>query len=194
MQRTNGKHGAVVWLTGPPCSGKTTLAGFLQNSLLQRRVDVEVLDGDEVRQYLSKDLGFSKSDRDMNVRRIGYVCHLLSRHGIVAIAAVVSPYQLVRDEIRSICEGRFVEIYLKCPLEVLVQRDVKGLYRKAIVGEIRNFTGITDPYEPPLFPELVVPTDQATPDESAAIILRRLEELGFLQLEPRIEMKVVPHR
>jgi adenylyl-sulfate kinase len=181
MTRKNGKHGAVVWLTGPPCSGKTTLARLLEKALLQRRVDVEVLDGDEVRQYLSKDLGFSKADRDTNVRRIGYVCHLLSRHGIVAIAALVSPYQLVRNEIRSMCDGRFMEIYLKCPLEVLIQRDAKGLYRKAIIGEIQNFTGISDPYETPLFPELVVPTDQETPDGSVAIILRRLEELGFLQ-------------
>lgn len=187
MEEKNGKHGAVVWLTGPPCSGKTTLARFLEKALLQRRVDVEVLDGDEVRQYLSKDLGFRKADRDTNVRRIGYVCHLLSRHGIVAIAALVSPYQLVRDEIRSMCDGRFLEIYLKCPLEVLIQRDAKGMYRKAIVGEIQNFTGISDPYEPPLSPELVVPTDQATPDEGVALILRRLDELGFLQLEPRID-------
>ena len=187
MERKKGKDGAVVWLTGLPCSGKTTLARFLEKALFERRVEVEVLDGDEVRQYLSKDLGFKKADRDTNVRRIGYVCRLLSRHGIVAIAAVVSPYQLVRDEIRSMCDGYFLEIYLKCPLEVLIQRDAKGLYRKAVAGEIQNFTGISDPYEPPLCPELVVPTDEATPDESVASILKRLEELGFLQLESAVD-------
>ncbi len=174
-------------MTGPPCSGKTTLARLLEKALVQRGIDVEVLDGDEARQYLSKDLGFSKADRETNVRRIGYVCHLLSRHGIVAIAALVSPYQLVRNEIRSMCDGRFVEIYLKCPLEVLIQRDAKDLYRRAIVGEIQNFTGISDPYEAPLLPELVVPTDQETPDESVGIVLRRLEELGFFRLEPSVD-------
>lgn len=183
MTRKSGKDGAVVWLTGPPGSGKTTLARLLEKALLQRRIDVEVLDGDEVRQYLSKDLGFSKADRDTNVRRIGYVCHLLSRHGIVAIAALVSPYQLIRNEIRLMYDGCFLEIYLKCPLEVLIQRDAKGLYRKAIAGEIQNFTGISDPYEAPSFPELVVPTDQETPDRSVASILRRLEELGFLEAQ-----------
>ncbi|MDP8922324.1 MAG: adenylyl-sulfate kinase, partial [Chloroflexota bacterium] len=132
-----------------------------------------------VRTNLSKGLGFSKEDRDENIRRIGFVCQLLSRNGVAAIAAAISPYREIRDEVRA-KSGRFVEVYVECPIDTLVQRDVKGLYKKALAGEIKNFTGVSDPYEPPLNPEVVVKTDRETPQESAARILRKLEELDYI--------------
>jgi adenylyl-sulfate kinase len=141
---------------------------------------VEVLDGDEVRQHLSNDLGFTRVDRDRNIRRVGYVCQILSRNGVIAIAAVISPYQTIREEVRAACKGRFVEVYLKCSMDVLMQRDVKGLYRKALKGEIQNFTGISDPYEEPVRPELVVRTDVSTPQECLENILGRIKSIGYL--------------
>ncbi len=140
---------------------------------------VEVLDGDVVRQNLSKGLGFSKEDRDINIRRIGFVCHLLTRNDAIAIAAAISPYKAIRDEQRSIIK-RFVEVYMKCPLETLKQRDVKGLYEKAEKGEVKNFTGVSDPYEPPENPEVICETDKETPEQSAAKILKTLEMLGYI--------------
>ncbi len=172
--------GFTVWLTGLSGAGKTTLARLLEKELSEKGVQVEVLDGDEVRRHLSKDLGFSKIDRDTNIRRIGFVCRLLSRNGVIAIAAAISPYQSVREEVRMMCQGRFVEVYLDCPLDVLIRRDVKGLYRKALAGEIQNFTGLSDPYEVPAHPEIIVSTGRETPENSLARILGRLEELGYL--------------
>jgi adenylyl-sulfate kinase len=154
---------------------------MLREELCRQAYRVEVLDGDEVRQHLSNDLGFTRVDRDRNVRRVGYVCQVLSRNGVIAIAAVISPYQTIREEIRAGCQGRFVEIYLKCPMDVLMQRDVKGLYRKALQGEIQNFTGISDPYEEPVCPELVVHTDVNTPEACLEKLLNRLEALGYLR-------------
>ena len=146
-------EGFTLWFTGLSGSGKTTLARMVERELRARGMKVEVLDGDVIRQNLSQGLGFSKEDRDTNIRRIGFVCQLLTRNGVVAIASAISPYREVRDENRRRI-GRFVEVYVEAPLEVLMERDVKGLYKKALAGEIPNFTGISDPYEPPLNPEI----------------------------------------
>jgi adenylylsulfate kinase len=172
--------GFTIWLTGMSGSGKSTLTAVLERRLVERGLPVEVLDGDVVRTHLTRGLGFGKEDRDENVRRVGWVCELLTRHGVVAIAAVISPYREVRDEVRSRI-GRFVEVYMEAPLEVLAERDVKGLYRRALAGEIESFTGVSDPYEPPLNPEVVCHTDgRETPDESADKVLAKLQELGYL--------------
>lgn len=172
-------QGFTVWLTGLPSSGKSTLANLLAERLKRLDYPVEVLDGDEVRQRLTRGLGFSKEDRDENIRRISYVAKLLSKSGVVAITAAISPYRAVRDEARKEI-GRFVEVYVKCPLEVCIARDLKGLYRRALAGEIPNFTGLSDPYEKPLNPELVVETDQEGPETSVRRILARLEDLDYL--------------
>jgi adenylyl-sulfate kinase len=169
----------TLWLTGLSGAGKTTLARMVESELLSRGHKVEVLDGDIVRTNLSKGLGFSKQDRDTNIRRIGFVCHLLSRNDVIAIAAAISPYRQVRDEVRGTI-GNFVEVYVKCPVEVLSERDVKGLYKKALAGEITNLTGVQDPYEEPLSPEAVVDTDSQTAKQSAALIIAKLEELGHI--------------
>ena len=175
--------GFTLWFTGLPCSGKSTLARLIAVELERRGYGTEILDGDVVRTHLTKGLGFSKADRDENIRRIGFVCKLLSKHGAVAIAAAISPYRNVREEIRSTIEN-FVEVYVKAPLEICVTRDVKGMYRKALAGEIKNFTGIDDPYEPPLAPEAVVETAKETPEDSTARILRRLEQLDLIEPLP----------
>ncbi|HXF51960.1 MAG TPA: adenylyl-sulfate kinase [Dehalococcoidia bacterium] len=172
--------GFVVWFTGLSGAGKTTLAHRLEAALRERGHKVEVLDGDVVRTHLSKGLGFSKEDRDTNILRIGFVAHLLARNGVAVITAAISPYRETRDKNRELI-GDFVEVYVKCPIEVLAQRDVKGLYKKALAGEIPNFTGISDPYEEPLNPEVVIETDRQTVDESLQIILTKLEELGYVK-------------
>jgi adenylyl-sulfate kinase len=173
-------RGFTLWFTGLSGAGKTTLARGMEAILREREMKVEVLDGDIVRQNLSKGLGFSKEDRDTNIKRIGFVCKLLTRNGVVAIGSAISPYQEVRDFIRQDI-GRFVEVYVKCPLETLIARDVKGLYKKALDGEIKNFTGISDPYEEPLNPEVTVDTSEETPEESIAKIIAKLEELAYIQ-------------
>jgi len=172
--------GFTLWFTGLSGSGKSTLAREVEAVLLERGLKVEVLDGDVVRTHLSKGLGFSKEDRDTNIRRIGFVCHLLTRNDVVSIAAAISPYRAIRDENRRLI-GRFVEVYCRCPMEVLRQRDTKGLYAKAERGEIQNFTGVSDPYEEPRNAEVIVDTDPETVAESVAKILRTLEVLGHLQ-------------
>ena len=172
--------GFVLWFTGLSGAGKSTLSVPLAERLQREGRRVEVLDGDEVRTHLSKGLGFSKEDRDENVRRIGFVCQLLSRNGVAAIAAFISPYREIRDEVRARI-GRFVEVYVECPLETLIERDVKGLYKKALAGEIANFTGVSDPYEPPLNPEVVVRTSDEAPEQSVATIMARLEGLGYIR-------------
>lgn len=175
--------GFTIWFTGLSGAGKTTLAREVEKRLRARGMKVEVLDGDVVRQNLSKGLGFSKEDRDTNIRRIGFVCKLLTRNNVVAIAAAISPYRDIRDEVRREI-GNFVEVYVECPLEVLVERDVKGLYKKALAGEITNFTGVNDPYEPPLNPEVVVHSDRETVEESVEKIMRKLKELDYLPPAP----------
>jgi len=172
-------RGVTLWFTGLPCSGKSTISEIIRDELKKRGHRVELLDGDEVRTHLTKGLGFSKEGRDENIRRIGYVCHLLTRNGVIAIAAAISPYRAIRDEVRKMV-GSFVEIYADCPLEVCIRRDVKGMYKKALAGEMKEFTGISDPYEAPLHPEVVLHTDQETAEASAARLLGRLQEMGYL--------------
>jgi sulfate adenylyltransferase/3'-phosphoadenosine 5'-phosphosulfate synthase len=171
--------GFTIWLTGLSGAGKSTLARALEQALTERGRHVEVLDGDEVRENLSKGLGFSKEDRDTNIRRIAYVARLITRSGGVAITAAISPYRTVRDEARGQI-GSFVEVFVRCPLPALVERDTKGLYAKALRGEIAQFTGVSDPYEEPLAAEVVVDTDVESVQESASKILRKLEALGHL--------------
>jgi adenylyl-sulfate kinase len=172
--------GLTIWFTGLSGAGKSTISEILERELRARGRNVEVLDGDVVRTHLSKGLGFSKEDRDTNIRRIGWVCEVLSRNGVFAIAAAISPYRTVRDEVRERHGGRFFEVFIDVPLEVAIERDTKGLYKKALAGEIKGFTGIDDPYEPPLDPELVIHTDRETPAESAERILSALRQLGYL--------------
>jgi adenylylsulfate kinase len=174
--------GFTIWLTGMSGAGKSTISAILEERLRKAGARVELLDGDVVRTNLSKGLGFGKEDRDINVRRIGFVCELLSRNGVVAIAAAISPYRRVREEVRARIRN-FVEVHVDCPLEVLSSRDVKGLYRKALAGEIPHFTGISDPYEPPLAPEVAVDTSREAPEESAARILATLERLGLVSFD-----------
>jgi adenylyl-sulfate kinase len=177
---TRPEKGFTVWFTGLPSAGKSTLAELLAVKLQERGHGVEVLDGDVVRRHLCKGLGFSKEDRDENIRRIGFVCGLLTRHGAAAIAAAISPYRVTRDEVRS-SVGNFVEVYVKASVETCIQRDVKGLYKRALAGEIKGFTGVDDPYEPPLKPELTIETEKESPQQSVAQILRGLEDLGYVQ-------------
>ena len=171
--------GFTLWFTGLSGSGKTTLARGVETILRQRDMKVEVLDGDIIRQNLSKGLGFSKADRDTNIKRIGFVCKLLTRNGVVAIASAISPYHEVRQFVRKQI-GAFVLVYVKCPVDVLIRRDVKGLYEKALSGEISNFTGISDPYEEPPHPDIVVDTSVETPQQSIAKIIGKLEELEYI--------------
>jgi adenylyl-sulfate kinase len=171
--------GFTVWFTGMSGAGKSTISRMLEERLRSIGARVEVLDGDVVRTHLSKGLGFSKKDRDENVRRIGFVCELLSRNGVVAIAAAISPYRAVRDEVRSRI-GNFIEVYVHCPIEV---RDVKGFYKRALAGEIPEFTGVSDPYEPPLNPEVTVNSSSESPQESLEKIWKALEERGLVSVD-----------
>lgn len=172
------ERGVTVWLTGLPCSGKSSIAELVARQLRQRGRRVEVLDGDTVRTFLSAGLGFTKADRDTNVRRIGFVAELLARHGVVVLVAAISPYAQTRGEVRARI-GRFVEVFVACPLWECERRDVKGQYAQARAGQLQSFTGVSDPYEPPSAPELVVNTAEQTPEESARRVLQRLEELGY---------------
>ncbi|MCG3119087.1 MAG: putative adenylyl-sulfate kinase [bacterium] len=176
---THSPRGCTIWFTGLSGAGKSTITEHLVPLLKTRGSKVEVLDGDVVRTNLSKGLGFSKEDRDINIRRIGFVCHLLSRNGVIAIAAAISPYKNIRDENRALIKD-FVEVYVKVSLETCIQRDVKGLYKKALAGEIKEFTGVSDPYEPPTNPEVICETEKESPLESAQKIVRKLEEMGYL--------------
>ncbi|MDE2126939.1 MAG: adenylyl-sulfate kinase [Armatimonadetes bacterium] len=166
--------GLVLWFTGLSGAGKSTLANLIANALRKENLRVEVLDGDEIRTNLSKGLGFSKEDRDTNIRRIGWVARVLARNGVVAITAAISPYRSVRDEVRLSVEAEgcpFVEVWVNADIETLIARDTKGLYRQALAGELPGFTGVTDPYEEPVSPELVVCTDKEGPEESAQRVL-----------------------
>lgn len=175
----NGQRGVTIWFTGLSGSGKTTIRMALEQKLRNMGLKVEVLDGDIVRQNLTKGLGFSKEDRDENIRRIGFVSNLLTRNGVIVMVSAISPYRAIRDEVRERI-GDFVEVYANAPLEVCEDRDVKGLYKKARAGEIKQFTGISDPYEAPLNPEVECRTDLETLDESVAKVLRKLEDMGYV--------------
>jgi len=173
-------HGFTLWFTGLSGAGKSTLAAAVSAELRRRGVSVEVLDGDEVRQNLSKGLGFSREDRDANIRRIGYVAKLLARNGVAVITAAISPYRAIRDEVRGEI-GAFIEVYVKASLDECIRRDTKGLYRRALAGEIPQFTGVSDPYEEPLAPELVIDTEREDVADSASRVVDRLLELGHLR-------------
>jgi adenylylsulfate kinase len=179
MPRMDSERGVTVWLTGLPCSGKSSVAALVAAKVEARGRRVEVLDGDVVRTHLSKGLGFSRADRDTHVRRIGFVAHLLTRNGVIVLVAAISPYAQARGEVRQLI-GDFVEVHVRCPLSECERRDVKGLYAKARAGEIESFTGVTDPYEAPVAPELVLDTVQQTPEESVHALLGCLERLGHL--------------
>jgi adenylyl-sulfate kinase len=176
-------RGFTLWLTGLSGAGKSTLAENLTPLLVERGIKVEVLDGDEIRTNLSKGLGFSKEDRDTNIRRIGFVSRLLARNGVGVITAAISPYRDIRDEVRTktLEDGaEFVEVFVKCSIEVLAERDVKGLYKKALAGEIKQFTGVSDPYEEPLNPDVLVDTATETIEASLAKILWELEQRALI--------------
>jgi len=171
--------GFTIWFTGLSGAGKSTLSGIIEQRLRACDLNVEVLDGDIVRTHLSKGLGFSREDRDTNIKRIAFVCSLLTRNGVVSIAAAISPYRETREWARKEI-GNFVEVYIKCPIEVCRQRDVKGLYKLADEGKLKGLTGVDDPYEEPEHPELVIETDKETVAESITHIFAKLEELGYL--------------
>ncbi len=171
--------GFTLWFTGLPCSGKSVIADRVAAAMNERGLRVERLDGDIVRQDLTRDLGFSKKDRDENIRRVTFVAKLLSRNGVGVLTSFISPYRELRDRARREVTN-FIEVYAKCPVDVCIERDVKGMYQKAIRGEIKEFTGVSDPYEEPLNPELVLETDKETIEQSVNKVLAKLGELGFL--------------
>lgn len=173
-------RGATIWFTGLPSSGKSTIARILERRFRQNGIKCELLDGDVVRTNLSKGLGFSREDRDANIKRIGFVAHLLTRNDVMAVASAISPFREARDSNRRLI-GNFVEAYVKCSVEECEKRDVKGLFKKARAGEIKGFTGVDDPYEEPLNPEVVCDTEKESPEESAEKVIRKLAELGYLQ-------------
>ena len=171
--------GVTIWLTGLPGSGKTTISRILEKELRSRGARVEVFDGDEVRKNLSSDLGFSKQDRELHARRVTYVSKLLSRNGVVAIVALISPYREFRERARNEIPN-FVEVYVRASLETCSTRDPKGLYRRARAGEIKDLTGLQEPYEEPLRPEVLVDTERSSPQESTDVIISRLKDLGYV--------------
>lgn len=179
MMHRNEQPGYVLWMTGLSGAGKTTIALILVEELKERGLRVERLDGDVVRQSLTRDLGFTKEDRDKNIERVTFVAKLLSRNGVACICSFISPYQRVRDQVRAETTN-FIEVFIDAPLEVVMERDVKGLYAKAVAGEIPNFTGISDPFEAPTSPEIHIRTDQQTPQESAQVIIDYLQERGLV--------------
>lgn len=179
------RKGLILWLTGLSGSGKTTIAKGVKRELRERGCLVEILDGDVVRTNLSKGLGFSREDREINIRRIGFVANLLSRNGIVAIVAAISPYRAARDELRRTTEN-FIEVYINASLKVCEDRDVKGLYAMARAGDIKAFTGIDDPYEEPFNPDIVCYTEDESVEESIAKVIAKLEQLEYMLAKPQL--------
>jgi adenylylsulfate kinase len=173
------QRGVTVWFTGLSGAGKTTITQALTEELKAHNYAIEVLDGDVVRENLTLGLGFSKADRDENIRRIGFVARLLTRHGVIVLVSAISPYREIRDEVRGKI-GDFIEVFVNAPLEVCEGRDVKGLYKRARAGEIKSFTGIDDPYEPPVNPEIECRTDKEELSESVAKVVNKLKELGYI--------------
>lgn len=174
------QKGFTLWFTGLPCSGKSAVADRVAEILRSHNLRVERLDGDVVRKSLCRDLGFSKKDRDENIHRVTFVAKLLTRNGVAVLTSFISPYREIRDEARREI-GEFIEVYVKCPLEVCMSRDVKGMYQKALRGEIKEFTGISDPYEEPLHPELILETDRETLEESARKVIDYLKASGYIE-------------
>ena len=192
MTNGNEQKGFTVWFTGLSGAGKSTLAEMLYHELRKRDVRVELLDGDVVRTNLSKGLGFSKEDRDTNILRIGFVANLLSRNGVACIVSAISPYREARNQCRAMIRD-FVEVYVHATVDECARRDVKGLYAKAMAGEITGFTGVDDPYEQPQSPEIYVETMEQTPDESLQLILDRLGEMGYIGETSRLVSVPQPH-
>lgn len=180
------RKGLILWLTGLSGSGKTTIAKGVEKELKARNCLVEVLDGDVIRTNLSKGLGYSRADREINIRRIGFVSNLLSRNGVITIVAAISPYRSVRDEVHDMADN-FLEVYINAPLPICEQRDTKGLYAMARAGELLAFTGIDDPYEEPLDPDIVCHTDQETPEQSIEKVVAELERLEYVPPKPHVE-------
>jgi adenylyl-sulfate kinase len=174
------EKGFTLWFTGLSGAGKTTISKLVEAELIARGSKHEVLDGDVIRENLSKGLGFSKEDRDTNIRRIAFVADLLSRNGVPVMTAAISPYRETRREARALMGDRFVEAYVKASVETCAERDVKGLYEKAFAGEIKEFTGVSDPYEEPEHAEIIVDTEAQEPEESAAQVIAYLEERGLI--------------
>ncbi len=173
------QKGVTVWFTGLSGAGKTTISRQVEKQLREQEYKIEILDGDIVRTNLTKGLGFSREDRDTNVRRIGFVSQLLTRNGVIVLVSAISPYREIRDEVRNTI-GEFIEVYVNAPLTVCEDRDVKGLYKRARAGEIQNFTGISDPYEPPLNPEVTCNTDKEELEESVAKVLNALRVKQYI--------------
>ena len=175
------QRGVTVWFTGLPSSGKSTIARLLERQCRKWKLKTELLDGDVVRTNLTKGLGFSKEDRETNIKRIAFVCQLLTRNDVLAVASAISPYRETREQARQMI-GSFVEIYIKTSLEECEKRDVKGLYKKARAGEVKGMTGLDDPYEAPVSPEVICETEKETPEECAAKVITKLRDLGYLNL------------
>lgn len=171
--------GATIWFTGLPSSGKSTIANVLAERLKGKGFKVERLDGDIIRHHLWKELGFTKEDRDENIRRAAYLAGIFTRNGIITITTFISPYRELREYARKNI-GDFIELYVKCPVEVCMQRDPKGLYQKALAGEISNFTGVSDPYEEPLNPEVLIESDKETLEDSVTRIMDKLKEISYI--------------
>ena len=179
-ERLKGHRGFTIWFTGLPCSGKSTIAEELADIIKAERGMVEVMDGDVVRTNLSKGLGFSREDRETNLKRIAFVCNLLTRNGVPNIGAAISPFESVREWSRDLIGEHFIEVFARCPVEKCIERDVKGMYKKALAGEIKGFTGIDDPYEAPERADVALDTSEMPPDQAALDILLYLEKEGYI--------------
>ncbi|MDJ0737734.1 MAG: adenylyl-sulfate kinase [Nostocaceae cyanobacterium] len=181
------QRGVTIWFTGLSGAGKTSISLAIAQKLKSRCSRLEILDGDVVRQNLTKGLGFTQADRNENIRRIGFVSHLLTRNGVIVLVSAISPYREIREEVKQKI-GDFIEVYVNAPLAVCEERDVKGLYQRARAGEIKNFTGIDDPYEPPLNPTVECRTDLEELEQSVNKVLRKVEELGYLPRELEVQL------
>lgn len=172
-------NGLIIWMTGLPGSGKSTIAGLLEEKIKSCNIPVEVIDGDIFREHFGQELGFSRKDRIININRIGHMAQILARHGIVVVVAAVSPYREIREQWKNAID-KFIEVYVRCPLDVCVRRDPKGLYARALRGEIDSFTGISDPYEEPLSPDVIIDTGQQDPGKSMDIVFSFVARRGYL--------------
>ena len=173
------ERGFTIWFTGLPCSGKSTIADAVAGELRKERPNVERLDADIIRKHLWRELGYSKEDRDENIRRATYLAQLLTRNGVAVLTSFISPYRELREYARQEI-GDFVEVYVKCPVEVCSQRDTRGMYKKALAGDIPNFTGVSDPYEEPLHPEVLIESDKEPLAQGVSRVMAKLKELGYI--------------